>query len=107
MAVEPTPNKPINQQSKEFNNDEIDLFELWERFCQQKLLILSIVGLFTSAGVIYSFVATPVYKASAYLLPPLSKDILVLQINLTNVPFFDKSFNDTTDREGIKDIKIL
>src|SRR5690554_6103050 len=84
MAVEPTPNKPINQQSKEFNNDEIDLFELWERLYQQKLLIFVIMGLFISAGIIYSFVATPAYKASAYLLPPLSQDVQALQVNLKN-----------------------
>lgn len=92
MATESKPNNSISpQQSKQFIDDEIDLFELWERLYQQKYLILMIVGFFTLAGLIYSFVATPVYKTSAYLLPPLAKDVQALNINLRSANLFDEN----------------
>lgn len=107
MAIESKIDKSIPQYSKEFSDDEIDLFELCGQLYQQKILILAITLLFAFAGVGYSLVAPPVYKASAYLLPPLAQDVQALQVNLKNQPFFDKNINEIADEQGVKSIDRL
>lgn len=77
------------QSSQSFENDEIDLFELWNGLVQEKwLIVLSFVAAVILAG-LYAFTATPVYKSTAYFLPPTVED--VQEMNALNL-LTDKSF---------------
>ena len=60
-------------------DDEIDLFELAENLWKQKLLIVLVTLVVTAAGAGYALLATPVYQATAYLLPPSGKDTAELR----------------------------
>jgi chain length determinant protein (polysaccharide antigen chain regulator) len=62
-----------------YADDEIDLFELFENLWKQKLLIVLITLVVTAGGVAYAYLATPVYQATSYLLPPSSKDTAELR----------------------------
>jgi len=70
----------VNQDSQipQYNDDEIDLFELIETLWNEKLLIILITAVFALGGVSYSLLATPVYEARSSLLPPTQKDIAEL-----------------------------
>ncbi len=62
---------PVSNQSYNSNNDdEIDLFELFESLWQEKILIVLIAGVVTLLAVAYALAATPIYQAKASLLPP-------------------------------------
>lgn len=54
---------------------EFDLFEFTEKLWEQKWLILLITALGTALALAYAMLATPVYQASARLMPPLASDI--------------------------------
>ncbi|WP_028486031.1 LPS O-antigen chain length determinant protein WzzB [Thiomicrorhabdus chilensis] len=77
------------QSGQSFENDEIDLFELWNGLVQEKwTIVLSFVAAVILAG-LYAFTATPVYKSTAYFLPPTVED--VQEMNALNL-LTDKSF---------------
>jgi len=59
-------------------NDEIDLIELAENLWQQKWLIIAVTALCTAIAIAYALLSTPVYQASARLLPPLNADVAPL-----------------------------
>lgn len=69
-----TPEHPLHYPA----SDEIDLFELFENLWEQKWLIAVVTALCTGVAIAYALLATPVYQASARLLPPLSADIAPL-----------------------------
>lgn len=69
----------------QYMDDEIDLFELWDNIWQQRFVVVTITALATVIGLAYALMATPIYKSEAYLLPPLSKDLQELQINISDV----------------------
>jgi chain length determinant protein (polysaccharide antigen chain regulator) len=52
------------------NSDEIDLFEVCQGLWQQKWLIASTTALASVLAAAVAFTATPVYEASASILPP-------------------------------------
>ena len=56
-------------------DDEIDLFELWNILWKQKTLIIMVTFLVTMIAAGYLVVTKPVYKAEAFFLPPLQQDI--------------------------------
>ena len=58
-----------------YQDDEIDLFELWNGLVEEKKTIFISFFVVLILAITYLFVVTPVYKATAYLLPPLEKDI--------------------------------
>jgi len=72
--------KPVNDNvdASVYQNDEIDLFELWNGLVEERLTIflsfLSVVVL----AVVYAFSVTPVYKATSYLLPPTQEDVIAM-----------------------------
>lgn len=72
----------MNDQNKvhqHFNNeDEIDLMEIIKTVLTYKKLIIGITFLFTLSGMIYSLLATPIYKVASTLSPPALKDIQTL-----------------------------
>lgn len=59
-------------------HDGPDFFELIGNLWEQKWLIAAVTGLCTVAAIAYAFLVTPVYQASARILPPLSSDIAPL-----------------------------
>jgi chain length determinant protein (polysaccharide antigen chain regulator) len=70
----------VNQetQAPNYNDDEIDLFELIETLWKEKLTIIGLTLLFAFGGVGYALLSTPSYEATASLLPPTQKDIAEL-----------------------------
>lgn len=78
------------QSTSSFENDEIDLFELWNGLVQEKwTIVVSFVAAVILAG-LYAFTATPVYKSTAYFLPPTVEDVQEMNaLNLlTNKSFY-------------------
>ena len=65
-------------QAPNYNDDEIDLFELIETLWKEKLTIIGLTLLFAFGGVGYALLSTPSYEATASLLPPTQKDIAEL-----------------------------
>lgn len=82
-----------NQQPMNYQDDEIDLFELWNNLWEQKILIIAITAVITILGGLVAFVKTPVYKSSAHFLPPQKQDIQAINISLNSM--FDKQDSST------------
>jgi len=61
-------------------DDEIDLFELWDKLWSQKLFIAAITAIVVLIAVAYLSVAKIIYQAEAYFLPPLQQDVQLLNI---------------------------
>lgn len=53
--------------------DDIDLLELWSILWQRKWLIAGITSVFTAIGIVYAFLATPIYRAEVVLAPTAAK----------------------------------
>jgi chain length determinant protein (polysaccharide antigen chain regulator) len=68
-----TPEDNMNMNS---NDDEIDLFELWQGLLDEKKVIMASFVAVVLVATIYAFSITPVYKAEAYLLPPTAEQVL-------------------------------
>jgi uncharacterized protein involved in exopolysaccharide biosynthesis len=60
-------------EEKNIYDEEIDLFELWDRIWRRRKLILAITLSVTVVSGIISFFITPVYKASAKIVPLASQ----------------------------------
>ncbi len=58
------------------NNDEIDLFELWDGLMTEKLTIFVSFVVTILLAAIYAFNVTPVYQAESYILPPAEEKVL-------------------------------
>jgi tyrosine-protein kinase Etk/Wzc len=65
MAQENTP--PIIQSHEDVREDEIDLTQILGMLLENRLLIVSITGLFFLLAVLYSFLSSPIYKADAVI----------------------------------------
>lgn len=74
------------QQPAPFQDDEIDLFELWNNLWEQKILVIAVTVLITVLGGLVAFTMTPVYQSTAYFLPPQKQDVQVININLGPFP---------------------
>ncbi len=61
---------------------EISLYDLWQILVKQKKAILYTWLLCIFIGVAYAFLATPIYKAESFLLPPSGKDLQPLNIQV-------------------------
>jgi len=57
----------MNQENKAYNDDEIDLRELWQTLVKSKVLIVALTCCVTLGGVVYAWVKTPIYEAKAVL----------------------------------------
>ncbi len=73
---------------------EISLYVLWQILVKQKKTILYTWLLCILIGVAYAFLAAPIYKAEAFLLPPSGKDLQPLNIQILQAS--DRS--DRSDR---------
>lgn len=57
----------MNQENKAYNDDEIDLRELWQTLVKSKVLIVALTCCVTLGGVVYAWVKTPIYEAKAVI----------------------------------------
>ena len=67
-----------------FEDDTIDLYELWITLWSKKWLVIGVTAVAAIGSVVYALLQPPVYKAEALLLPPKAKD--VQSLNVKGVP---------------------
>ena len=60
---------------QQFEDDTIDLYELWITLWNKKWLVIAVTVIAALGSVVYALQQTPIYKAEALLLPPKQKDI--------------------------------
>lgn len=63
-------------------DDAINLIDLWQVLLRRRWIVFITLVVFLLMSVIYAMLATPVYRAEAYLLPPRISDVEQLQIPL-------------------------
>ena len=68
---------PVNSPAP-YQNDEIDLFELFESLWKEKVLIVAVTLVVTLIGGGVAFSLPPTYQASVHMLPPSLSDIAEL-----------------------------
>jgi len=68
---------PVNSPAP-YQNDEIDLFELFESLWKEKVLIVAITLVITLFGGGVAFILPPTYQASVHMLPPSISDVAEL-----------------------------
>lgn len=74
---------------QQFEDDTIDLYELWITLWNKKGLVIAVTVIAALGSVVYALQQPPIYKAEALLLPPSAKDV--------------KSFNLKVDRKVQRD----
>ncbi|MEC9219619.1 MAG: Wzz/FepE/Etk N-terminal domain-containing protein, partial [SAR324 cluster bacterium] len=70
---------------QQFEDDTIDLYELWITLWNKKLLVIAVTVIAALGSVVYALQQPPIYKAEALLLPPKAKDILSLSQGVQGV----------------------
>ena len=68
---------------QQFEDDTIDLYELWITLWNKKWLVIAVTVIAALVSVVYALLAPQIYKAEALLLPPSATD--VKSINLQGV----------------------
>jgi len=78
----PQTQAPQNVQSapypQQFEDDTIDLYELWITLWNKKWLVIAVTVIAALGSVVYALLLPPIYKAEALLLPPKAKDVQLL-----------------------------
>ena len=69
---------------QQFEDDPIDLYELWITLWNKKGLVIAVTVIAALGSVVYALQQPPVYKAEALLLPPKVEDLKSL--NFPGVP---------------------
>ena len=70
----------VYPQYPDHNEDEINLFDLWQALVRQKKSIFSVTAVITFIAILYAFLASPIYKSESTFLPPSDNDIQVLRV---------------------------
>ena len=65
---------------QQFEDDTIDLYELWITLWNKKLLVIAVTVIAALGSVVHALQQTPIYKAEALLLPPKAKDVQSLNV---------------------------
>jgi len=65
---------------QQFEDDTIDLYELWITLWNRKWLVIAVTVIAALGSVVYALQQPPVYKAEALLLPPKAKDVQSLNV---------------------------
>ncbi|MDQ6988385.1 MAG: Wzz/FepE/Etk N-terminal domain-containing protein [Mariprofundaceae bacterium] len=78
----------------------MSLLDLWQVIVEQKKFIFMIWATCVLLALIYVFVATPVFKAEAFLLPPSQKDVQQLNVPILN----DSNSNSNYTPEYVYDL---
>ena len=60
---------------QQFEDDTIDLYELWITLWNKKWLVIAVTVIAALVSVVYALLAPQIYKAEALLLPPLATDV--------------------------------
>ena len=60
---------------QQFEDDTIDLYELWITLWNKKWLVIAVTVIAALGSVVYALLQPPIYKAEALLLPPSSTDV--------------------------------
>lgn len=56
-------------------DEQIKLIDLWQVLLRRKMVVFVAVAIALIVSVAYAMLATPIYQAKAFLLPPLTKDV--------------------------------
>jgi chain length determinant protein (polysaccharide antigen chain regulator) len=84
-AVKEQPQRTQNvQYAKPFEEDTIDLYELWITLWNKKWIVIGMTAVAALGSVVFALLQPPVYKAEALLLPPRAKN--VQSLNVQGVP---------------------
>jgi LPS O-antigen subunit length determinant protein (WzzB/FepE family) len=75
----------MNSIQEQHQSDEIDLRALLTNLWERRLLILAITTIFSSAGIIYSFLAPQVWNAKTIVVASLTTQLEQLQFRLENL----------------------
>ena len=65
---------------QQFEDDTIDLYELWITLWNKKWLVIAVTAIAALGSVVFALLAPQIYKAEAFLLPPKQKDIQSLNV---------------------------
>ena len=65
---------------QQFEDDTIDLYELWNTLWNKKWLVIAVTVIAALGSVVYALQQPPIYKAEALLLPPKAKDVQSLNV---------------------------
>jgi len=71
---------PVMLVAQPVQEEELNLFVIWSTLLRRKLLIVGCIATTTMIGVLYVFLATPIYKSEVLLAPPTMTDIIALNI---------------------------
>ena len=66
--------------SQQFEDDTIDLYELWITLWNKKWLVIAVTVIAALGSVVYALQQPSVYKAEALLLPPKAKYVQSLDV---------------------------
>ena len=106
--------KNLNQSMQhvpQYQEDEINLLDLWRVVVRQKIWIIIITIVFTSGACIYALSVTPLYTTGTVLLPPISRDIEMLtklipqKIDTMDTPIVDKINENQVFEEFVLNLK--
>ena len=61
---------------QQFEDDTIDLYELWITLWNKKWLVIAVTVIAALGSVVYALQLPSVYQAEALLLPPTREDVL-------------------------------
>ena len=65
---------------QQFEDDAIDLYELWNNLWNKKWLVITVTVIAALGSVVYALQQPSIYKAEALLLPPKAKDVQSLNV---------------------------
>lgn len=68
----------MRSESKRLSGEEIDVYELFAKLWEQKLLIALVALVVTVLAVLYAFLAAPLYEAKLFNEPPSRNDVAAL-----------------------------
>jgi len=66
---------------QQFEDDTIDLYELWITLRNKKWLVIAVTVIAALGSVVYALQQPSIYKAEALLLPPKGKDVQSLNVH--------------------------
>ena len=92
---------------QQFEDDTIDLYELWNTLWNKKWLIAAMTILVTFGSVVYALRLPLIYKAQAFLLPPKAIDVQSLNAESVQSVYATFKKNLSSRRLKMKFIKDL
>lgn len=75
----------VLMQQPMWEDDDINLLDLGRTLLRRKGIILVVAGLTVAVGLAYALLATSVYKAELFLLPPTEKNVQALDVQALDV----------------------